>query len=69
MRAAAAPRRMFILMGALALAFGPWGAAGATEEQAKSESVESPGRQALVGEWTPNADLSEDPARRCRRPW
>ena len=33
----------------------------ASEEPTEPESVERPGRQALVGQWTLNADLSEDP--------
>lgn len=58
---AATPGRMTVLVCALALAFGPWATPGAAEEPAESESVENPGRQALVGQWTLNADLSEDP--------
>lgn len=58
---AAMPGGMAVLMCAAALAFGPWATRGVTDEPAESESVESPGRQALVGRWTLNADLSEDP--------
>jgi hypothetical protein len=52
---------MVVLVSALALAFGPWAARGVAEEPAESDNVENPGRQALVGQWTLNADLSEDP--------
>jgi len=58
---AAMPGGMTVLVCALALAFGSWATPGAAEEPAESESVENPGRQALVGQWTLNADLSEDP--------
>ena len=57
----AMPGGMAVLMCAAALAFGPWATPGAAEEPAEPESVENPGRQALVGQWTLNADLSEDP--------
>jgi hypothetical protein len=43
------------------VAFGPLAAVGGTEEPSESEKTEYPGRQALVGQWRLNPDLSEDP--------
>jgi len=57
----ATPGRPAVLACALALAFGPWATRGATEEPVDPPNVENSHRQALVGRWTLNADLSEDP--------
>lgn len=40
--------------------------AGATEDAVEAEALAHPGRQALVGQWTLNADLSEDPQEKMR---
>ncbi len=58
---AATPWWLLLLVGGVVLAFGPWATLGSTEEPTDRETVENPGRQALVGQWKLNPDLSEDP--------
>jgi hypothetical protein len=58
---AATPGWLLLLVGGVVLAFGPWATLGSTEEPTDRETVENPGRQALVGQWKLNPDLSEDP--------
>lgn len=58
---ATTPGWLLLLLGGAALALGPRATWGATEEPTEPETVENPGRQALVGQWKLNPDLSEDP--------
>jgi len=52
--------------GVALVAFGPRTTARASEDPPGAESAKRPARQALVGQWTLNVDLSEDPREKMR---